>query len=110
MRLIRSIIFILIVLFLVSCSTVVAECVPITYTGNGDDVVNVENNKRIGCATITMTHDGARNFIVFPFNAQNEQLHSYANEIGPYSGIARWDGETDILEIDADGSWTISIK
>jgi hypothetical protein len=87
-----------------------AACEPITFTGSGDDVVKVNSAKTAGCTTISMTHDGEGNFIVVPFDAGNERMMGYANEIGPYKGTARWDGKTALMEIDAGGRWTVKIE
>ena len=87
-----------------------AACKPTTFNGTGDDVVKVDLAKTAGCITISMNHDGESNFIVTPFDADNERMMTYANEIGPYSGTARWDGETALLEIDTGGGWTIKVE
>ncbi len=91
-----------------SSSVPKVECEPKTFTGKGDSVIDV--GQVGGCTKATLTHDGTRNFIVVPYDANNSRRSSLVNEIGKYSGTVKWDAKADTLEIKADGSWSISVE
>ncbi len=67
-----------------------------------------------GAATITLTHDGSRNFIVAARDGEGERIGSFVNVIGPYEGTRpfqfRVDEDVRLLEIEADGNWTYLIE
>jgi len=65
--------------------------------------------------TVTLTHDGSRNFAITSFNAAGARDGLVANEIGPFSGTVlidsfKLDGAPPAsFEVQADGAWTIDI-
>lgn len=72
-------------------------------TGQGDDVLVY-----YGEATVAdISHSGEHNFAVWSYGDENDLL---INEIGPYSGQVRWQAGPSIIEVTADGAWTISLK
>ena len=82
---------------------------PVTYKGRGDDVVDCSAITGKAYNNVRMTHDGKANFLVVPFTGTTRRV-SLANEIGEYSGTAKWDRRADSLEVDADGAWTITVS
>jgi hypothetical protein len=69
-------------------------------TGSGDTVlVNAS-----GAGRLDISHSGDRNFIVLSHGSRRELL---VNDIGPYSGTVRVDSGSVLIEIRADGSWSI---
>lgn len=84
---------------------------PIVYSGKGDKVIqNVNLPNRL--YKITLEHNGARNFIVVPYDGDGDRKTSWSNEIGAYFGdIIFSDSLTNgFLEIKADGNWAITIS
>ena len=87
-----------------------------SFSGNGDDVIDVANIK--GSVIIKFTHDGDENFIVVSKSPDDDYLDLLVNEIGAYRGTViqelgkSWLGTRTLgmLEISADGDWTVSIK
>ena len=84
-----------------------AACTPQTFTGSGDDVVEMPSSLG-GCSKVKLTHKGERNFIVRPYHGDQGGI-TLCNEIGAYEGTAKWDQKATSLEIDADGAWTIVV-
>lgn len=72
--------------------------------GTGDDVVRVN---RSGAAALT--HDGSSNFVVRSYD-ETDWLDTEVNEIGTYTGIVLIDFGTDILEVEADGNWSVTFQ
>ncbi len=64
-----------------------------------------------GLTRFTLTHDGKSNFIVQLLNQNGEMEALYSNNIGNYEGsrIEYIDSGIHLLNIDADGNWTINI-
>lgn len=73
-------------------------------TGTGDDVV-VLNPASIGLTTVKITHSGSSNFVVIGFSDSASDL--LVNEIGHYSGEQLLTEGTLLLQIEADGAWTV---
>jgi hypothetical protein len=73
-------------------------------SGAGDDVVLYRGS----AATLTSTHDGSSNFIIQGYESDGEYNGLIVNEIGPYSGTDLIDPGTSILDISADGNWTLN--
>jgi hypothetical protein len=73
-------------------------------TGTGDDVV-ILNPATSGLKSTMITHHGSSNFAVIGYGAGIDLL---VNEIGDYSGESLLSDSTFLLEITADGSWSIS--
>jgi len=88
-------------------------------SGTGDGVPGLKAiNEPV---IITLTHDGASNFIVQPVGRDGEDGLTWVNEIGPYSGttfqsmggfISTFDKKNPIVAADvmADGNWTMQIR
>ena len=77
-----------------------------TVSGNGDSVAFMNIAK--GAKTVTLTHDGSRNFVV---KANDSVL--LANEIGAYNGskIQKVDDSSIYyFDIKADGNWTMTFE
>lgn len=85
-----------------------------TYTGNGDKVLSGLSLPK-DTYSITLSHDGDRNFIVYSYiNGKKDSL--LANEIGActletvLNNGKTLDSNNLMLEIQADGNWTIKIE
>lgn len=66
-----------------------------------------------GLATFKLSHSGQSNFIVWLRNSKGEILDLLANDIGPWNGIAAvniWRDGQYLLDVDADGPWSVSIS
>lgn len=60
-----------------------------------------------------MTHDGGSNFAIVLMNDQGEQIELLVNEIGGFNGakaVGIEQAGTYILDITADGNWTVLIE
>jgi hypothetical protein len=82
-----------------------------SFEGRGDKIVEITLTE--GFVHIAnIKHTGRSNFIVKAIDASGESVDLIVNEIGNYSGTRPVDfGETPAaLQIDADGSWTITIQ
>jgi len=81
---------------------------PIVLQGRGQNVTR-EILLPSPVSVARLTHDGQRNFIVTAYVADEAEL--LVNTIGPYHGERPlWGREPVVLDIDADGSWTIEIR
>jgi hypothetical protein len=81
------------------------ENIPGTITGKGDDVVYLTGGTPdilIIDASIT-----SRNFIIFAWGDDRDLV---VNEIAPYTGTVIVSSSTMLLEIKADGDWSIEVK
>jgi hypothetical protein len=74
-------------------------------TGTGDDVVLVDP-PTTGLTTVDITHNGSANFAVWAYGSTGTDL--LVNEIGPYAGESLLGDGTFLVEIAADGSWSIT--
>lgn len=69
-------------------------------------------------AIVAISHEGKSNFIVNSVNASGERIDGLVNTLGNYSGTVSFDADIDVrgeehtvaFAIDADGTWTITIK
>ena len=92
---------------------------PITLKGNGDSV-SAKFELVAGIATFEMSHDGTSNFIVQLMSDSGETVDFLVNAIGQYSGTRAVGVQKDaimgakpgthLLNIQADGSWNITIR
>lgn len=73
---------------------------PEATSGTGDSVIWVKTGKKAA-----ITHDGESNFAITA--ASSSGIDLLVNEIGPYTGTKAIDAPT-ILDITADGNWTIT--
>lgn len=72
-------------------------------TGQGSDVLLYR-----GATTVaTITHEGDSNFSIWSYGQDTDLL---INEIGNYTGQVRWQAGLALIEIGADGSWSISLE
>jgi hypothetical protein len=82
-----------------------------TYTGTGDDVIELPEGVEAGI--ITVSHDGSHAFIINGLDANNEStLDPSVLEIGAYEGAHAFglgsSGNAPAkFEIEADGSWEL---
>jgi hypothetical protein len=72
--------------------------------GSGDDILRYTGS----ASTLTSTHDGTSNFIIVGYESDGRYAGLIVNEIGPYSGTDLIDSGTAILDITADGNWTLN--
>jgi len=72
-----------------------------TYKGKGDTVVAYTGK----AGTIAMTHKGSGNFIV----GSSNDVMGLANEIGNYKGETTISAGPSVLDISADGTWTLNV-
>lgn len=79
--------------------------VPGKISGSGDDVITL----RGGTPDVaTISHIGDSNFAVKSYGSSGRDL--LVNEIGSYNGKAIVSGDTIVLEIIADGRWSIDLS
>ncbi|MCV0377538.1 MAG: hypothetical protein K5835_18840, partial [Microbacterium sp.] len=76
-------------------------------TGTGDDVVRIDPNIS-GLMTANVSHSGSGNFAIFAYGAGPFGADLLVNEIGNYSGEVAIGSGAFLLEITADGAWSIS--
>ncbi|MBA3688122.1 MAG: hypothetical protein H0W81_04775 [Chloroflexi bacterium] len=74
-------------------------------TGVGDDVVRVAGALD-GLTTVRITHDGESNFAVFGYSGSGTDI--LVNEIGAYDGEVLLADDTLLLEVTADGNWSVT--
>lgn len=72
--------------------------------GSGDDVAIIDPATS-GLKTATLTHQGDGNFAIFAYGPNTDLI---VNEVGVYSGEVVLGDGTFLLEITANGPWTIS--
>ncbi len=74
--------------------------------GKGDDVV-VVSPAITGLATATITYKGSANFVVTAYSSSGG-TDLLVNEIGNYSGESAIPDGTFLLQVEADGNWTVT--
>lgn len=72
-------------------------------TGQGDGVLLYRGETTIA----NVSHEGERNFALWSYGQDSDLL---INEIGGYSGQVRWQSGPALIEITADGPWTIELQ
>jgi hypothetical protein len=92
---------------------------PIEFSGQGDDVSSKFTLEE-GITIITMTHDGESNFAIQLFDDTGGLVGLLVNEIGAFHGstaigviednIIGAEPGIHVLDITADGNWTVLIK
>lgn len=84
---------------------------PITLSGSGDDVVEVD--KWSEAAILHIVHNGGGNFAIWNYGEDGERYDLLVNTIGNYEGTVLIDflqGElTTMFEITAGGTWTMEV-
>jgi len=66
-----------------------------------------------GLAVFKMIHSGSHNFIVWLLDSEGNKIEVLVNEIGPFDGSKAVKIPEDgvyLLDVNADGSWTVSIE
>lgn len=83
---------------------------PITLSGTGQEATKTFHLSG-GLTRFEMTHNGDSNFIIHLMDTNGNTVEYVVNEIGAYSGSQAFNVmEGDyILNVDADGSWTVKI-
>lgn len=76
-----------------------------TYEDWGDSVLIVDGVAD-GLTPVTLTHDGESNFAIWTWGESYPDL--IVNDVGAYDGTTLLPDGTLVLQIDADGTWTIS--
>jgi len=97
----------------------IPEPEPIEFSGQGDDVSSKFTLEE-GITIITMTHSGESNFAIELFDDTGTYVDLLVNEIGVFDGSAAIGVREDniigakpsvhVLNITADGNWTVLIK
>jgi hypothetical protein len=72
-------------------------------TGVGDSVILYFGDTTIA----NIQHSGESNFAVWSYANGSDLL---VNEIGDYSGQVRWQSGPALIEISADGPWSIELE
>jgi len=89
------------------------EVEPFKLSGVGQQATEKFTLKK-GLAIFKMIHSGSSNFIVHLLDEEGNQVgFSLVNEIGPFDGSKAVSIPRDgvyLLDIDADGSWTVAIE
>jgi len=80
--------------------------VPGIIEGKGDDIILLTGGKP---DTISLSHQGQGNFIVMAHKVGDLFPDLVVNEIGKYEGKNLIPTSTDIIEIQADGPWSMEI-
>ena len=75
-------------------------------SGTGDTVLEAYELKSVD--SLTITHSGSSNFSIVQYRCNGSYNGLLVNTIGSYSGSNITDSGTCFLEINADGSWSIS--
>ena len=89
-----------------------APGVPQTFTGTGPKASPLFWLDKT-LTTFEMNHDGSSNFIVWLLNNNGHKVDLLVNKIGSYDGstaIGLPAAGVHILDIEADGNWTISVQ
>lgn len=84
----------------------------VAYKGRGNKILKIRKPEE-GAILATFTHKGSANFAVFTLDSSNQETDLLVNTIGRYSGTVLLDsegGESAKLKIEADGSWTVTLK
>ena len=75
------------------------------YEDRGDSVLIVDGVAD-GLTPVTLTHDGESNFAIWTWGESYPDL--IVNDIGAYEGTTLLPDGSLVLQVDADGTWTIS--
>lgn len=74
-----------------------------TATGEGPDALLYNGETTIG----EISHQGQSNFAVWSYGQESDLL---VNEIGSYSGQVRWQSGPALIQISADGPWSVALQ
>lgn len=78
-----------------------------TYEATGNSLVIVDGVAD-GLTPVTLTHAGESNFAIWAWGESSPDL--IVNEIGRYDGTTLLPDGSLVLQVDADGPWTISVE
>lgn len=77
------------------------------FEGTGDSIVIVAGVAD-GLTPVTLTHDGESNFAIWAWGESYPDL--IVNDIGAYDGTTLLPDGSLVLQVNADGNWTISVN
>jgi len=87
---------------------------PVLYTGTGDTVLKIERPGDKACLMHTEGNASSSHFAIVSYDANGERLELYVNTTDPYMGTRFLDVKngdtTSMLEITADGPWSIELQ
>lgn len=89
-----------------------ASSVPQNFIGKGQQISEFFSIGK-GLATFKMAHQGSHNFSIWLLNDKGQRVELLVNEIGAFDGskaVGISKGGIFILDIAADGDWTISAE
>lgn len=78
-----------------------------TYEAAGDSVVIVAGVAD-GLTPVTLTHDGEENFAIWAWGESHPDL--IVNDIGTYEGTTLLPDGSLVLQVNADGAWSIAVE
>ncbi|MDY6931833.1 MAG: hypothetical protein SVJ22_07990 [Halobacteriota archaeon] len=85
---------------------------PIALSGTGQEATSKFSLEK-GLSIFRMSHDGGSNFAVWLLDGEGDKIELLVNEIGEFDGSKavsiKKQGDC-ILDVSADGSWTITIE
>lgn len=82
-----------------------------TYTGNGDDVIEIVNPGTENYFLMkAVGNNQERHFAIIGYDNSNNRIKSFVNAVSSYEGLRPIPDNTKILEIKAVGDWKINIK
>ena len=86
---------------------------PQEYTGSGSQAIYFLNLDS-GLHRVTATHNGSSNFVVWAYNSDASGRDLLVNEIGAFNGSVALQissgGAYIVLDVQADGDWTILVE
>lgn len=77
-----------------------------TYEASGDSIVIVDGVAD-GLTPVTLTHQGESNFAIWAWGESHPDL--IVNDIGIYDGTTLLPDGSLVLQVEADGTWTIAL-
>jgi hypothetical protein len=84
---------------------------PISVSGSGDDVVDIE--KWDGPAIARISYSGGSNFVVWNYDADGDKIDLLVNTVGNYEGTRPLDfldtEHTARFQVESSGEWEITI-
>lgn len=79
------------------------------HRGNGDDVIRI-TRPEAAPALLLISGNGPRsNFSVWAINGSGRQTDLLVNTVDRYRGSVLSGSDTEMLEINAEGSWTVAV-
>ena len=85
---------------------------PVTLTGEGKEATEFFELEK-GLWVVEFEHDGSSNFIVMLLDGDGDTVDYLANEIGSFEGSSAIKIDKSaayLLDVDADGSWSIGFS